>query len=175
MIELRPWTEADAPALNRAVAESREHLLPFMPWASEPPMTDAARRAWIRDRVREAEGGGDRTYAIWRDGELAGSCGLHRRLGPGALEIGYWTHVAHLRCGVASGAVARLCEIAFAEPSITRVEIHHDVGNDASAAVARRAGFTHVGDAARPPQAPADHGAERVWRLTRDAWQRRAP
>jgi RimJ/RimL family protein N-acetyltransferase len=176
VIEVRPWAPDDAPALNRAVAESREHVSPWMAWAAEPPMSDAARRAWIAEREREARGGGDRAFGVFLDGAIAGGCGLHRRIGPGGLEIGYWTHVAHVRRGVARTAVARLCAIAFAEPSITRVEIHHDVANPASGAVAAASGFTVVGD--RPAEgpvaaAPAASGSERVWRLTRGAWAAR--
>lgn len=156
---MRRFREEDAPALNSAVEASREHLSPWMVWAREARMSDAARRAWIRDREREAAGGGDVTYGIWRDGELAGGCGLHRRLGPGALEIGYWTHVDHLRRGVARAAVERLCALAFAQPSIRRVEIHHDPANVASAGVARAAGFTLVQE--------TPDGC--IWRLTRSS------
>lgn len=174
MIHLRRWTEDDAAALNAAVAESREHLLPWLPWASEPPMSDAARRAWIRDRERDALGGGDLVYGVWLDGTIAGSVGLHRRIGPGGLEIGYWTRSGFTRRGIAVAAVARVCEIAFAQPSITRVEIHHDSANVASGAVARAAGFTHVGDQPDPATAPDDSGIERIWRLTHAEWEHRA-
>lgn len=173
MIELRAFAEEDAPVLNAAVAASAEHLRPWLPWASEPPMSDAARRLWIAERRREAQAGGDRVFGVWLDGTLVGTVGLHRRIGPGALEIGYWTHAAFTRRGIAATAVERLCVIAFAEPSVRRVEIHHDVANTASGAVARAAGFTHVSDERREPKAPADAGAERVWRLTREAWQER--
>ncbi len=155
MIELRQWAESDAAALNEAVAASLEHLRPWMPWAREPPMSPAARRLWIAERRREAEAGGDRTYGAFRDGAIVGAGGLHNRIGPGGLEIGYWTHAAHVCQGVATAIVARLCEIAFAEPRVTHVEIHHDVANVASGAVARRAGFTDTGVVE----------GKRVWRL----------
>ncbi|HEX6391771.1 MAG TPA: GNAT family N-acetyltransferase [Solirubrobacteraceae bacterium] len=157
MVELRQWTPDDAAALNEAVAVSLEHLRPWMPWASEPPMSVAARRRWIAERRREARGGGDRFYGAFEDGAIVGAGGLHARLGPGALEIGYWTHVDHVRRGVASAIVRRLCELAFAEPRVAHVEIHHDVDNVASGAVARRAGFTDLGVT----------GSERIWRLSR--------
>lgn len=173
VIELRAWRVEDADAINAAVAESRAHLVPWMPWAAEPPMTAAARRAWIRDRLREAEGGGDRMFGIWSGGVITGSCGLHRRIGPGGLEIGYWTHVAFVRRGIASAAVARCCALAFSEPSITRVEIHHDAANVISGRVAERAGFTHVCDQPEPPTGKAGTGVERVWRLTRADWEAR--
>ena len=41
------------------------------------------------------------------DGALVGGCGLHRRIGPSALEIGYWVHVAHTRRGIATASAGR--------------------------------------------------------------------
>jgi RimJ/RimL family protein N-acetyltransferase len=156
-IELRQWEEADAKALNAVVAASLEHLRPWMPWASQPPMSVVARRLWIAERRREAAAGGDRHYGAFRDGAIVGAGGLHWRVGPGALELGYWTAAAHVRRGVATAVVEQLCALAFAEPRLTHVEIHHDVRNVASGAVACRAGFTDTGVA----------GEERIWRLAR--------
>lgn len=36
--------------------------------------------------------------------EVVGGCGLHRRVGPGGLEIGYWVHAAWTRRGIAAAA-----------------------------------------------------------------------
>jgi RimJ/RimL family protein N-acetyltransferase len=169
-LELRPYEPGDAAAVNAAVEASREHLRPWMAWASELPMTLAARRAWIAGCERRAAAGEERFFGIWREGELVGSCGLHRRVGPGGLEVGYWVHAAHVRRGIATAAVRLLVDVAFAEPSVTRLEIHHDAGNAASGAVARAAGFTHLEDRPRRtdlPTAPADGAVERVWCLRR--------
>lgn len=162
-LEVREWEEPDASALNRAVAESVDHLRPWMAWAAGPPMSDAERREWIA----EQRDGGDRLYGIWIAGEIAGGCGLHPRIGEGGLEIGYWVHPRFLRRGVATVAVRRLVEIAFADPAVERVEIHHDVANAASGGVARAAGFERVDDRPDGIAAPAETGVERVWRLRR--------
>ncbi len=169
-VELRPWTADDAEALNEAVAASLSHLQPWMEWVQGPPMSVAARRAWIAARGRDAAGGEQFTYGAFVDGAIAGGCGLHRRVGPGGLEIGYWVHADWVRRGVASAAVRRCCEIAFAMPSVQLVEIHHDVANVASGAVARRCGFSVVTEVPRPPAAPRDTGVDRIWRLTRATW-----
>lgn len=161
-LEVREFQERDAPALTRAIAESAEHLRPWMAWASEP-MDDAQRARWIA----EQRAGPDRVFGIWVDGEIAGGCGLHSRIGGGGLEIGYWIHPRFLRRGVATAAVRRLVDVAFADPSVDRVEIHHDVANEASGGVARAAGFEHVEDRSDGIAAPAETGVERVWRLTR--------
>lgn len=126
-------------------------------------MTVAQRRAWFA----EMAAGPHELYGVWEGEALVGSVSLHDRIGPGALEIGYWVHVAHIRRGVATEMVRRICAIAFAKEGVRHVEIHHDRANLASQRVARSAGFVHVLDRPDPPQGPADEGIERVWRLTR--------
>ena len=162
-LTLRHWTEDDAADINAAVAESVEHLKPWMPWASAPPMTLDERKAWIR----EMSGRQNEVFGTRLDGEIVGACGFHRRVGPRALEIGYWVHGDHVCRGIATEMVRRLTEMAFAREDIDHVEIHHDRANIASQRVAIKAGFTHVLDRPEPRQGPADSGTERVWRLAR--------
>ena len=170
-VELRHWREQDAAALAGAVQESLEHLLPWMAWAADEPMPVADRIDLIRRWEHERLDGGDEVFGVWLDGGAVGGCGLHRRIGEGGLEIGYWIHAAFVRRGLATEVARLLCERAFADPSIDRVEIHHDRANERSGGVPAKLGFTCVGDAERPPQAPAEEGVERVWRLTRAEWR----
>ena len=172
---LRPWRDADVPAMSRAIAESREHLRPWMPWLAYEPLSAEARLALIHDWRREAETGGDRVFGMFLGDRVAGGCGLHHRIGPGGLEIGYWVHAALTRRGIATEAVRQLCDLAFADARIERVEIRHDRANVASGAVAARSGFTHVRDRAGQPEAPGCEGVWRIWRLERDAWSRSRP
>jgi ribosomal-protein-serine acetyltransferase len=164
-IDLRAWTEDDAPALNEAVTESLEHLRPWMPWVAGEPIGLDARRAWIREGHENA----DRVFGIWVDGEVAGGCGFHDRIGPGALEIGYWVHAGFVRRGIATAVVRRLCEMAFEDPAIERLEIHHDRANVASGRVAAAAGFDYVREQRDEQRAPADSGIEWVWQRLRGA------
>lgn len=170
-IVVRAYEEDDAAALEAAVAASLEHLRPWMPWASGPPPGIEWRRGWIRDVLAEEAAGGDRYRGFFdaRTGALLGSGGLHRRIGPRAWEIGYWVHAGHARRGVATAAVALLVAEAFADPGVEAVQIHHDVANEASGAVARKAGFAELGTEPKAPAAPAESGVERRWRLDRAA------
>jgi RimJ/RimL family protein N-acetyltransferase len=172
-VSLRHWQVDDAPALSRAVQESLEHLRPWMPWAADEPRSGASRAGLIRQWERDRLGGGDEVLGIFVDGQVAGGCGLHRRIGDQGLEIGYWVHAGFIRRGVATEVVRQLCERAFADPAIARVEIHHDRANVASGAVAAKSGFIPVEENERPRQAPSHHGVERVWRLTRAAYEQR--
>ncbi|HSD79279.1 MAG TPA: GNAT family N-acetyltransferase [Solirubrobacteraceae bacterium] len=165
---VRSWTEADAPALARAVDESLEHLRPWMPWAQEPAGVDV-RRAWIRDQLAAEAAGGDRAYGLFVGDLVVGGCGLHARIGPGGLELGYWVHPAYTGRGLATRAGRFAVRQAFAQPGVDRVEIHHDVANAASGRVAAALGFAAVGELRRAPEAPAETGVMRVWRLCRPA------
>lgn len=171
LVVVRPYTEDDAAGLEAAFAASREHLVPFMPWASLPPQGVTWRRGWLRDVITEEAAGGDRYRGFFdpETGEQLGAGGLHRRVGPRAWEIGYWVHADHARRGIATAAVAQLVAEAFADPDVDLVEIRHDVANRASEGVARKAGFTEAGTVPRTPSAPADTGTDRRWVLERPA------
>lgn len=169
-LTLRRWMPDDEAVLGRIVTESLEHLLPWMPWARFEPLTNEARRALIEGWESEWRAGGDVTLAVMAGDEPVGSTGLHRRLGPNALEIGYWVHVAHVGRGYATELSRVLTDAAFAIPGIERVEIHHDKANVRSAAVPRKLGFNFEGEHEREPAAPAETGAEWVWTISKEQW-----
>jgi RimJ/RimL family protein N-acetyltransferase len=174
-LQLRHWREDDADALGRAVEESLDHLRPWMAWAANEPIPLPDRIALIRTWESDRLAGAGEVLGVWLGDRVAGGCGLHARIGEGGLEIGYWIHVALLRRGLATEVARQLCERAFADPAIDRVEIHHDLANAASGGVPAKLGFTHVSDTPRPPEAPAEEGVERIWRLTRRVYEGRRP
>jgi ribosomal-protein-serine acetyltransferase len=106
------------------------------------------------------------------DGVVAGGCGLHRRIGPGGLEIGYWTAKPFLRQGTATTAARLLTDAAFAGSEIIRVEIHHDQANQASAGVPRNLGFKLLREVEYGVQAPGEIGVSCEWQITRADWNR---
>jgi RimJ/RimL family protein N-acetyltransferase len=141
-ITLRRWRQVDAESMLRAVTESKDHLSPWMPWAEG--YSHASATEFLAATEREWLAGTAYNYAIIVDGVVAGGCGLHSRIGPGGLEIGYWVHHAYLRRGVATAAAGALTEQALLLPGIDRVEIHHNPRNVASGGVPRRLGFALV-------------------------------
>ena len=170
-VEVRHWREDDAEALSRAVEESLEHLRPWMPWISEEPKAPSVRRELIRTWQREQREGSGEFFGIWNDGELAGACGLHRRIGPGGLEIGYWVHPDHVRRGLATQASRELVARAFSDRAVDHVEIHHDRANPASGAIPAKLGFERVDEQPHRPEAPGEEGVRVIWRLTRAAYE----
>jgi RimJ/RimL family protein N-acetyltransferase len=158
---LRRGTGDDAADLAAAVAESLDHLAPWMPWATAEAATVEAQRR------RLAEGGwgpDDYPYLIMsKSGDIVGACGLHRRIGPTGLEIGYWVSVRHTRCGYATTAAEALTRTALSLPGIERVEIHCDEANVASAGVPRRLGYRLDRIEGHSIDAPAETGRFMIW------------
>lgn len=172
---LRRWLVPDAEALARAVAESQDHLQPWMAFMAHEPQTLEERRAMLLERQRDWLHGGDVILGVFVGDEVAGSCGLHRRRGPSALEIGYWLHPSYTGRGLATTVVRLLTDAALSVPGISHVEIHHDKANAASSGVPRRLGFRLLGEIADEPTAPAELGIDCAWRMDRARWQRRRP
>lgn len=168
-VTVRCWQPADAAALHEAVLDSIDHLRPWMPWARSEPLGLDHRRALIDEWIRRWDAGEEHGCAIVVDGELVGACGLHPRIGPGGLEIGYWVRSGRTGAGVATEAVRALVRLAFSLDGIDHVEIHHDVANVASRRVPEKVGFTLAEERADGAEAPGEVGIEVVWRLTRPA------
>jgi ribosomal-protein-serine acetyltransferase len=164
-VTLRRHREEDADAVFQAVTESVNHLRPWMPWAADYTRQSAAE--FLARAAQDWEDGTEYSYAITTGGTLAGGCSLMARIGPGALEIGYWVHRAYTRRGLATEASAALVEQAFRLPGIERVEIVHDELNIASGRVPRKLGFTEVGRRALAQPSARGTGVGVVWRLLR--------
>lgn len=169
---LRRWVEADAQTVAALVSANIEHLRPYMPWIAHEPLSIEERRALEREWQEKWEAGGDAVYGIYEDGVAVGGTGLHHRIGPGGLEIGYWVAADHVGKGIARRVSEGLTTMAFTVPGVDRVEIHHDLSNVHSRRIPEQLGFRLIGKgtSTRIPQAPADTGVDLVWRTTREEW-----
>ncbi|MFH9090984.1 GNAT family N-acetyltransferase [Streptomyces sp. NPDC017673] len=173
-VVLRRWRTTDLDALDRAISESLDHLVPWMPWAADSGRQQTA--GFLARTHEEWETGQAFGYAITAGGVVTGSCGLHRRIGAGGLDIGYWLHPRWTGQGLATMAAGALVHQGLQLAGVDRVEIHHDAANPASGAVAARLGFTEVGRVRAPdgPAAPGEVGIHVIWRMTGEQWEARA-
>jgi RimJ/RimL family protein N-acetyltransferase len=169
-VELRRWLPGDAEVLQRLVLESVDHLRAWMPWVADEPLAIERRTEMIAEWSRDWASGGDVYMGIYAHGDAVGSCGLHRRIGPGGLEIGYWIHPGFLRRGFAMEATRLLTDAAFAIPEIVRAEIHHDIANHASSGIPRNLGYQLVGEVHDETPDPGGTGISSIWRTTRPEW-----
>jgi RimJ/RimL family protein N-acetyltransferase len=169
---LRRLTVRDAPALSVAANESLEHLRPWMPWATAEGVSVEAQRLRMSGPAWAWAPDGDYAYGVFlADGRLVGALGLHRRVGPGALEIGYWVHVDHVRTGIATTSARALTDIGFALRGVRRMEIHCDAANVASAAVPAKLGYRMVGSEDHEPEAPGEEGRRLIWVVYEREWK----
>jgi RimJ/RimL family protein N-acetyltransferase len=173
---LRRARPTDAEAFAEAVAKSLAHLRRWMPWA----VPVAAEAPVQRDRLVMADAswadGTDYEFAILPADErdIIGGCGLMRRIGPAAIEIGYWVHVDHTRRGHATAAARALTDAAWMLPDVERVEIHCDEANVASAAVPARLGYRLDRVEGDETLAPPHSGRTMIWIADRPASVRTA-
>ncbi|WP_394818461.1 GNAT family N-acetyltransferase [Streptomyces griseus] len=158
-LRLRRWREEDLPALLRAYE-------------------DPAMRRWLDTQVTGPDGAADwlkAQRAGWasgtrfafavteggRAGEPLGNIVL-KRPDPvsGLAEVGYWTTASARGRGVASRALTALTDWAFThfgEQGPTRLELLHQVDNEASCRVAEKCGYPLARVIpALPPDYPLD-------------------
>ena len=142
-IIVRPYRESDAQSLFEAVAESRDHLRPWLPFADEHQTVEES-RDWIIHQVASWVLREDLMPGIWEaaTGRFLGGSGLHpRNWETRYFEIGYWLRASATGQGYITEAVQLLSDYAFSTLAATRVEIRCDERNVRSAAVAQRLGF----------------------------------
>jgi ribosomal-protein-serine acetyltransferase len=168
---LRRWNVRDARAMHDAVLHNLDHLRPWMPWVADEPLSPGQRRALLRRWRRHWKSRRDFHFGMFLADGVAGSCGLHNRLGPRSLEIGYWVHVDHVGHGWATRAAAGLTTIGLRMPSIEWIEIHHDEANAASRRIPEKLGYRLVARQHDKVQAPAETGVSWIWRMDREAWR----
>lgn len=164
---VRRWVPSDAANLHEAITRNVEHLRPWMPWIAFEPQTIDQRGDLIAGWERNWELGGDVVLGVFLDGVVVGSTGLHRRLGPDGLAIGYWIDGDHIGQGLAPRVAGLLTARALTLPAITHVQIHCDEANKASARVPEKLGFTYVGNVPAPVLAPGETGSQRLYRMDR--------
>lgn len=169
---IRCWDPKDAALIQEAAAASKEHLLPFMPWAADEPQT-VAQKVELARRFRGLfDRGEDYVYGIFNKDEtrVLGGTGLHTRLKDNALEIGYWLHKDFVNQGLITESSAALTKVAFEIYHVERMEIHCSVENLASAAVPRKLGYIHEATRRRLGWAHGQASDSMVWTLFADEY-----
>jgi RimJ/RimL family protein N-acetyltransferase/heme-degrading monooxygenase HmoA len=144
---LRPFVQGDADAFVEAARESVATVGRWMPWCRADYRLDEA-QAWISRCSAAWQQGQQREFGFFDalTGRLLGGGGLNGLHADLPLaNLGYWVRESAQRQGLAVEAAGLLARHGFADLGLQRLEIVVAQGNEASAAVAQRAGATCEG------------------------------
>ncbi|MFF8413324.1 GNAT family N-acetyltransferase [Streptomyces omiyaensis] len=165
---LRPWSPADATALLEAYRDPGIRRSTDFAVEDEGDALD-----WLRTQERNRATGVRFGFAVLESGGASGAGGpaeaprlvgnavLKRRTpgGPTA-EVGYWTAAPARGRGVASRALEAVTDWAFAAfgpGGLERIELLHQVDNEASCRTALKCGYAFEGILpSSPPDFPLD-------------------
>jgi RimJ/RimL family protein N-acetyltransferase len=162
-VVLRRHQIDDAAGIAEAVAASLPELCRWMPWAS-PEAADASfQRHRLGLAVPQWEEGSAFSYVVVMAHEVVGVMSLMARVGPDALEIGYWLRSDCTGRGIATMAAAALTSAALAMPDVEAVEIHCDEANVRSAAIPNRLGYRLDRVEDDEIVAPGEVGRSMIW------------
>jgi RimJ/RimL family protein N-acetyltransferase len=140
---IRCYEPADASLMKDAIDSSLDHLRPFMEWTDHEPQP-VEQKVELIERFRTAfESAEAFVYGVFDGGEREqlGGTGLHPRVGPGGLEIGYFVRASATRRGIATEVAAVLTRVGFEVCEADRIEIRIDPNNTRSFGVPRKLGF----------------------------------
>jgi len=143
---VRPYRLEDAEAQFEAAMESREHLLPWLPWAAQYSSLDDSRdfvrrcgAMWItRERL---------IVSLWdaASGRFVGGSHLGPNWEVPSFEIGYWVRTSAQGQGYVTESTQLLTDYATSVYGAKRVMIRCDARNTRSAAVPQRLGYVLEG------------------------------
>ncbi|MFO0659401.1 MAG: GNAT family protein [Polyangiaceae bacterium] len=169
---IRCWQPQDAPLALAAIEQSLPELRPWMGWVGERPLdVDREAETLLGMRVR-FDLGEDHIFGVFSpdESEVIGGTGLHARVGPRALEIGYWIRSDCTGRGLAAEVASALTRVAFERAVVDRVEIRCEPTNTRSAAVPRKLGFTHEATLRRRFQVREELRDVMVWSMFFDEY-----
>jgi ribosomal-protein-serine acetyltransferase len=139
---LRQPTLGDAPIIYHTVDRNRHDLRVWLPWV-DATQSVADTIEFIESSQLRRSAGEAYVYGIWQDLDFSGIIDLHAiDLLNGSAQIGYWLKPMARGLGLVTRAAAALLGVSFEILGLERVEIRCAVGNEASAGIPLRLGFT---------------------------------
>lgn len=169
-LRLRCFQPTDVYKLSAAVAESLEHLRPWMTWTAHEPLSLGERLEKLRTRRGHFDLGADYHYGIFdkQESRILGVCGLSLHGDVDEREIGYWVHAHETGQGFATEAACALVRVGFDVEDLSALDIRMEPHNVRSARVAQKLGFS--GPVLEPLSHATPEGDKRdahLWTLTR--------
>lgn len=144
-IKLRQLIKEDAADIFAAINSQREYLGKWLPFVEQTKSVFDT-QSFVDSIIDLPKDKMEYTFTIRIDGSLAGLIGFKSTdRANRKTEIGYWLSESFQGRGIITKSVKRLCEFAFQELNMNRIQIKCSVGNSASIAVPERLGFIREG------------------------------
>lgn len=173
-VVVRAFRVGDGPAIHEAIAESRDHLWPGMPWVENMVDVDDC-EVFVRRRIADFMLRLDLAMGIWdpTTGAYLGGTGLHRiDWNVRSFEIGYWIRKSEEGRGYVTETVRLLTAMAFDALAANRVFLRVAESNIRSWRIPERLGFVHEGTVANEIRdAEGTLHAIRYYGMTPEQWR----
>ncbi|MCK9628582.1 MAG: GNAT family N-acetyltransferase [Bacteroidales bacterium] len=142
---LRQIERSDAKDIFRTIDTQREYLSKWLPFV-EFTKAESDSEAFVDSVISAPEDKHEYVFTIRKSDEFAGLIGFKDtdRLNK-KTEIGYWLSEKFQKQGVMTRAVEKLCQYAFNDLDINRVQIKCAVGNVPSKNIPKRLEFKFEG------------------------------
>lgn len=168
---LRNYVPGDVPAMDAVIPANRAHLATFLPWARDEPVGRARRAELVAQFRREFAARQTFTFGIFlTEGSYIGGTGLHARIGPGALEIGYWIARDDQGHGYVTEAASALTRVGLFYAGAGRIEIRCEPENARSRRVPERLGYRLVDTRVDACGGDGREELVEIWEMTVDAF-----
>jgi len=144
-IELVQLTNEDAVSIFNTIDSQRDYLgkwLPFVKYTKQ--LIDS--EVFVRSVINAPEDRFENVFTIRKKGDFVGLIGFKDTDRVNLkTEIGYWLSEKYQKLGIVTRSVARLCDFAFQEMGMNRVQIKCAIGNTSSINIPKRLGFQFEG------------------------------
>jgi ribosomal-protein-serine acetyltransferase len=128
-----------------AINQNRKFLRKWLPFVDFTQKISDTER-FVRSIIEKVSSNRDEVYVIWYNHVFVGLIGFKDidRIND-KIEIGYWLIEKMTGKGIAIAAARKMVNLAFRNMEMNRVVIRCGVGNEKSAAIPRRLGFSLEG------------------------------
>jgi ribosomal-protein-serine acetyltransferase len=140
-IELRQLKQIDSKDIFATIDSQREYLGKWLPFVEFTKVLSDTER-FVNSVINAPPERFEYIFTIRKGDKFAGLIGFKDTdVQNHKTEIGYWLSEKHQKQGIATRAVEKLCQFAFDNLKINRVQIKCAVGNIPSKNIPKRLGF----------------------------------
>ncbi len=171
-LELRILKKEDAEALFNLAQKNNAHLRTWLGWLDDDKSVTDTEKYIIDSEKRAAEQEGF-DLLIWQDNQLVGGIALHPLdRANRKTSLMYWLAEEFQGQGIMLDSLKALIDYLFNIMKLNRIEIGCAIGNDRSAALPKKLGFTFEG-ISRQANWLYDHFVDiEVYSLLADEWKK---